>query len=306
MQTPPHIPVLRDEVVEAFRGVKGKIVDCTLGYAGHSSALLQSFPDIGVIGIDRDIEAIEFSTQRLAPFKDRVEIIKGRFSEVLPSLLRDRGEEIGGILADFGVSSLQLDKADRGFSFSSEILDMRMDRDALLSAYEVVNEYPKQRLEYILREYGEIKNPSKIVSEIIKHRPIKSAKELADIAVANIKHSKKIHPATLLFQAIRIEVNDELGEIERLLDAIENNPPKGATIALITFHSLEDRLIKRRFNKWATECICPPDIYRCVCGGDNAIGKNRPKKPIIATDEETRLNPRSRSAKLRLFQINGD
>ena len=303
-----HVPVLKKEVIEAFSKVgKGSLIDCTLGYAGHSEALLNSYPDIDIIGIDRDEEAVSYSSKKLEPFGERVEIIKGRFSDIVPHLLKERRESIVGLLADFGVSSLQLDKDDRGFSFSSDSrLDMRMDTSSLLDAYRVVNEYSQDRLEYILREYGEITNPSKIVSVIVKKRaekPIESTKELADLASRYLRSSKKIHPATLLFQAVRIEVNDELGEIERLLDALESNPPSGAVIALITFHSLEDRLVKRRFQKWSRECICPSDSYRCTCGGNNAVGSMPGRKPITADKDELSSNPRSRSAKLRLFKF---
>ena len=303
-----HIPVLKREVVEAFSGIgRGVLIDCTLGYAGHSEALLSSYPQIELIGIDRDEEAIEYSSKKLQKFGDRVEIKKGRFSDIVPHILESKKGNIVGVLADFGVSSLQLDKADRGFSFSADSrLDMRMDSSSLLDAYRVVNEYPQDRLEYILREYGEIKNPSKIVSAIIKQRAdraIETTKELAELATKYLRSSKKIHPATLLFQAIRIEVNDELGEIERLLDALEANPPSDAMIALITFHSLEDRLVKRRFQKWSRECICPEGSYRCSCGGDNALGEMPIRKPITAKGDELSYNPRSRSAKLRLFKF---
>ena len=305
----PHIPVLKDEVLKAFSNCdRGAIIDCTLGYAGHSYSLLKRYENISIIGIDRDDEAISFSTERLKEFKDRVDIKKGRFSDIVPKLLNTKDKDnIVGLLADFGVSSLQLDKDERGFSFESDSrLDMRMDSKSNLDAYSVVNEYSADRLEYILKEYGEIKNPKKITSAIINQRnskPIYSGKELANLAKKYLHSNKKIHPATLLFQAIRIEVNDELGEIERLLDSLESNPPHNAIIALITFHSLEDRLVKRRFQKWSKECICPSDSYRCICGGDNAIGYMINRKPIIANQNELKINPRSRSAKLRLFRF---
>lgn len=303
-----HIPVLKKEVIDAFSDIgRGVLIDCTLGYAGHSEALLSSYPHIKLIGIDRDKEAIEYSSKKLQKFGDRVEIKRGRFSDIVPHILESKKDNIVGLLADFGVSSLQLDKVDRGFSFLSDSrLDMRMDKSSPLDAYRVINEYPQDRLEYILKEYGEIKNPSKIVSAIINQRAkrtIENTKELAKLATKYLHSSKKIHPATLLFQAIRIEVNDELGEIERLLDALEANPPLGAMIALITFHSLEDRLVKRRFQRWSKECICPPNSYRCSCGGDNALGEMPIRKPITAKSDELKYNPRSRSAKLRLFKF---
>ncbi len=300
----PHIPVLRDEVVRAFGNVKGTVIDATLGYGGHSEALLASNPNIDIIGIDRDQEAIDFSTKRLASYGGKVQIIKGRFGEVVPQILAER--PVAGILADIGVSSLQLDKKERGFSLQSDTLDMRMDKDAPLSAYEVVNEYGPEELARVLREYGEIRNAKRVAEHIVRHRPIASAKELAEIAAQVLPKTKKIHPATTLLQAIRIEVNQELRELESLLDAVETYTPKGATIAIITFHSLEDRIVKNRFKKWSKKCICPPEAMRCECGGDRALGVIVTKKPITASIEELERNPRARSAKLRIFRIRED
>ena len=297
----PHIPVLKNEVVQAFSDTKGTIIDATLGYGGHSQALLASNPNIDIIGIDRDQEAIDFSKRRLAPYGERVQIIKGRFGEVVPKILAER--PVAGILADIGVSSLQLDKKERGFSLQSDTLDMRMDRQSELSAYEVVNEYGPEELARVLREYGEIRNARRVAEHIVRHRPITSARELSQIAAQVLPKTKKIHPATTLLQAIRIEVNQELRELESLLDAVETYTPKGATIAIITFHSLEDRIVKNRFKKWAMKCICPPEAMRCSCGANHALGIIVTKKPITATQEEIERNPRARSAKLRIFRL---
>ena len=300
----PHIPVLFDEVIDSFSDCNdGYFVDCTLGYAGHSSGVLDRYPNLKHIGIDRDDEALEFSLRKLSQFGDRVELKKGSFSQVLPTLNQ---EPIVALLADFGVSSLQLDKKSRGFAFDSDVLDMRMDSSASLSAYEVVNEYPKDKLEYILHHYGEVKNYKKVAQAIINarvHSPIKSAKELSDIIVLVSHKGGKIHPATLAFQGIRIEVNDELGEIERLLDFLESNHSSGEIVSLITFHSLEDRLVKNRFKKWERECICDADAMRCTCGKNHALGKSLTRKPRIASKDELKINPRSRSAKLRSFRF---
>jgi len=192
---------------------------------------------------------------------------------------------------------------ERGFSFHSENLDMRMDSNSPLSAYDVVNDYSTERLTEIFYKYGEIKQARKLAQEIARNRPISSGKELAEIILSVIPKRGKTHPATQIFQAIRIEVNDELGEIERLLDALESNPPYSAVVSLITFHSLEDRIVKNRFKEWSKNCICPPNIMRCECGNNNAIGKQLNKKPISATAEEIKINPRSRSAKLRAFKF---
>jgi len=299
----PHIPVLLDEVLESFRNLRAEtLIDCTLGYAGHSEALLRAHPELKLIGIDRDPEAIAFSEKRLAPYGERVRLMRGAFSELLPSVLAS--ERVGGILADFGVSSLQLDKKTRGFSFESDHLDMRMNPDASLDAEEVVNRYPSERLESIFREYGEIRQARPLAEAIVRERnrkPIRSAKELSRIAREILPGGGKIHPATLVFQAIRIEVNDELGEIDRLLDILETARPAGAVVSLITFHSLEDRRVKNRFREWSRSCICAPEAMRCTCGNRHALGRVLYRKPKRASAEEQKNNPRSRSAGLRSF-----
>ncbi|WP_345986425.1 16S rRNA (cytosine(1402)-N(4))-methyltransferase RsmH [Sulfurimonas sp. HSL-1656] len=306
MQNIPHIPVLYREVTDAFSGCDaGIVVDCTMGYGGHSSLLLEANPTIRLIGIDQDETAIRFSTERLAPFGERVEIRKGRFSAVLEEIVRDYGaEQIRGVLADIGVSSLQLDEKERGFSFESETLDMRMDPSAPLDAATVVNTYAEAELERILRDYGEVPNARKVAQVIAAQRPFSSAKALAEAVRPYAPRGKKIHPATLVMQAIRIEVNDELGELNRLLDVCERACFPDALIGIISFHSLEDRIVKQRFAQWSRNCICPSDAMRCTCGNNHALGRPRPKKPITALPDELKQNPRSRSAKLRLFEMN--
>lgn len=303
MQT-PHIPVLLDEVLESFKDVgEGYFVDCTLGYAGHSSEMLARYTNLKHIGIDRDDEALAFSKKRLEPYKERSTLYKGTFANVFPAL---KESPVVAVLADFGVSSLQLDKQERGFSFISETLDMRMDASSELSAYEVVNHYPKEKLEYIFDTYGEVRSFKRLASAIVEARAkgaITSARELSEIAKTIIPAGGKIHPATLMFQAIRIEVNNELGEIEGLLDALEQKHVKGEVVSLISFHSLEDRLVKNRFKKWAQDCICHPQAMRCTCGKNHALGKAFSSKPVTATKEELKVNPRSRSAKLRSFRF---
>jgi 16S rRNA (cytosine1402-N4)-methyltransferase len=302
----PHIPVLAEETVGSFSGVRnGWIVDCTIGYGGHTEALLERYPEIGVVGIDRDAEAISFCRRRLERYGERVRFVRGSFAsrvgEVLDSF------PISGILADFGVSSLQLDKRERGFSFDSDTLDMRMDSDSGFSAYDLVNGYGVEMLERIFREYGELGNRSaRLAEKIVEARsssPIGSARRLSEISIEVLGTRGRIHPATLVFQAIRIEVNDELGEIESLLDTLERKRPDGATVSLITFHSLEDRLVKRRFSKWSKGCICHRDAMRCTCGGDHSLGRPASRKPVTASAKEISDNPRSRSAKLRTFHF---
>ncbi len=299
----PHIPVLRDEIIGLFSNIdSGYIVDCTVGYGGHSEAILNSNPNINMICIDQDEEAIEFSKKRLKKFGDRVHFAKGRFSEVINQF---NGYDIQAILADIGVSSLQLDKKSRGFGFMSESLDMRMDSNSLLDANIVVNSYSQKDLENIFKEYGEIREYKKMANLIVQERlkkPFQSAKELSSFLSKHF-YAKKIHPATLAFQAIRIEVNNELGELKTLLEKVKKLELNKCLIAIISFHSLEDRIVKQSFKEWSNGCICSPQAMRCICGGDHQIGKIISKKPIIPTGEEIAKNPRSRSSKLRVFKI---
>ncbi|QOY51146.1 16S rRNA (cytosine(1402)-N(4))-methyltransferase RsmH [Candidatus Sulfurimonas baltica] len=305
MQIIPHIPVLYKQVLETFDNMEsGIIIDCTMGYGGHSSMILEANPHITLIGIDQDQTAIDFSTTRLEQYKDRVEIKKGRFSSVIKDILKEYDiKNIKGILADIGVSSLQLDQKDRGFSYDSDNLDMRMDKDSPLSALEVVNDYSTTELERILLEYGELRNYKKIASFIVKNRPFSSAKELAEALKPMMPQGKKIHPATLLMQAIRIEVNDELGELKSLLKTIEEAKFPNAKVAIISFHSLEDRIVKQTFGDWKKNCICHEEAMRCTCTNDNSLGKVITKKPIVANNDELKENVRSRSAKMRVFEM---
>jgi 16S rRNA (cytosine1402-N4)-methyltransferase len=300
----PHIPVLLNETISLFSQMNdGYFIDCTLGFGGHSEAILKNFPNIKLIGIDQDIEALEFAKNRLKSFSDRVEFINGRASEVLANLPKDL--QIAGILADIGVSSYQLDNKDRGFTFDSDELDMRMDKSRDFSAKDVVNFYSKEDLEKLLREYGECRRYKKVANAIISKRPLKSNRELADIlGKLGIKNKKTL---AKIFQAIRIEVNNELGELKNLLENVKKIVKKGTILGIITFHSLEDRIVKNTFKEWSKKCICPPEAIKCECEGNNNIGVVLTKKPLIASNEEIKINPRSRSAKLRGFKfISGD
>ncbi|PRN00587.1 16S rRNA (cytosine(1402)-N(4))-methyltransferase RsmH [Aliarcobacter cryaerophilus] len=300
MQNIPHIPVLYNEVLDCFKDInKGYIIDCTTGYAGHSSGLLNQNSSVQLICNDQDDEALEFSKKRLKDFEKRVEFNKGNFEDIIKKF---EDYPIRGILADIGVSSLQLDKLDRGFSFNSKNLDMRMNQNQILDASTVVNSYSQVELENIFKEYGEIREYKKIASLIVQNRPFYSAKELAEFFYNKLPKGK-IHPATLIFQAIRIEVNDELGVLDRLFKSMEEAKLKDCIVAIISFHSLEDRVVKNYFKKWSENCICPKDAFRCECGKNHALGKIITKKPIIATNIEIKQNPRSRSAKLRVFRF---
>ncbi|WP_419233633.1 16S rRNA (cytosine(1402)-N(4))-methyltransferase RsmH [Aliarcobacter cryaerophilus] len=300
MQNIPHIPVLYNEVLDCFKDInKGYIIDCTTGYAGHSSGLLNQNNSVKLICNDQDDEALNFSKNRLKDFENRVEFNKGNFENIIKKF---ENYPIRGVLADIGVSSLQLDKLDRGFSFNSENLDMRMNQNQSLDASTVINSYSQLELENIFKEYGEIREYKKIASLIVQNRPFYSAKELAAFFYNKLPKGK-IHPATLIFQAIRIEVNDELGVLDRLFKSMEEAKLKDCIVAIISFHSLEDRVVKNYFKKWSENCICPKDAFRCECGKNHALGKIITKKPIIATNFEIKQNPRSRSAKLRVFRF---
>lgn len=296
--------MLLNEVLQAFEDIKsGAIVDCTLGYGGHSSAILEQNQNVNLIACDQDEEAIKFSSERLKKFGQRTQIFKSKFSEILGKV--EQGQ-IRGILADIGVSSLQLDKNERGFGLKSENLDMRMDVQAKFLAYDVVNSYSAKELERIFADYGELPNPAKFAAKIVEARQsgeIKSAERLAQIIGLNGVKGRSVSAATLAFQAIRIEVNNELGELQNLLQSIEDSQIDECIVAIISFHSLEDRIVKNKFRQWAQSCICPPQALRCTCGGDNALGKIVSKKAITPSTAEVKANPRSSCAKMRIFKI---
>ena len=296
----PHIPVLFNEVIDTFKELEdGYIIDCTLGYGGHSLGILESNPNIKLICNDQDDEALAFSKNRLEKYQDRVTFNKGNFKDVINKF---KDKNIVGVLADIGVSSLQLDKNERGFGFTSETLDMRMDQNQELSAATIVNEYSQKELEDIFRNLGEVKEYKKVASLIVQNRPFYSSKELAQFLSKNM-YKGKIHPATLPFQGIRIAVNNELGVLEELFQQIEDANFTNTTVAIISFHSLEDRIVKTIFKKWSLKCICPPHIERCECGNNNQKGKVLTRKPIIPTTSEIKQNPRSRSSKMRIFKF---
>lgn len=296
----PHIPVLYKETLKAFENINdGYIIDCTTGFAGHSNGLLSSNENVKLICNDQDDEALAFSKKRLEEFSSRVIFNKGNFEHVIDTF---KDYEIRGVLADIGVSSLQLDKLERGFGFESDTLDMRMNQNQALDAATVVNTYSQDELERVFKECGEVREYKKVASLIVNNRPFTSAKEISELLAKKMSKGK-IHPATLPFQGIRIEVNDELGVLERLFDSLENAKFENCIVAIISFHSLEDRIVKNYFKKWTKSCICPSGIFRCECGNNHALGKIITKKPIIPTNEEIKQNPRSRSSKLRIFKF---
>ena len=299
-----HIPVLLNEVVEAFRDINdGVILDCTLGYGGHSKALLDTLPNIKIIACDQDDMAISYCTNKFKNYADRIQIYKSNFSQILQKIPQ---ENIRAILADIGVSSLQLDLNERGFALKSDILDMRMDSSNQLDAKTIVNNYSQSQLEKIFYEYGELPNAKSIANKIIiarQNKEISSAKELAQIISNSNLQNRSVSIATLAFQAIRIEVNKELDVLKELLNSIQNSAINHARVAIISFHSLEDRIIKDKFKSWQSSCICPSEAMRCECGNNHSIGKIITKKPITPSAQEIKANSRSACSKMRIFDI---
>ena len=303
-----HIPVLLNEVIDGLN-VKssGIYVDCTMGGGGHSSVIASKLSSGHLYGFDRDMDAVSVCQQR---FKDNknVTVIHSNYKDA-PQKLKESGvSEFDGLLIDLGVSSYQIDNGERGFSFLHEgRLDMRMDKTQELDAYYVVNNYSPERLVQILYRYGEEANAKRIVDNIVKMRkikPIETTSELKDIIESSFP--KKIiygkgGVSKKTFQAIRIEVNAELDGLDTVLDEFISMLKPNGRLAVITFHSLEDRIVKNVFKDHATDCICPPRIPVCICG-HKADVKLINKKPIIAGDEELALNSRSSSAKLRIIE----
>ena len=313
-----HIPVLLEEVLDGLQCQNGGLfLDGTLGCGGHTAAILEQHAENRVIGIDRDTDALQLASERLKRFGDRVSLHHGRheqFERVLQQVFSVADPEefapcLDGMLFDLGLSSLQLDTGERGFSFQQDAwLDMRMDRQSgCKSAYDVVNNYSEAQLADLFFQYGEERQSRRIAKFIVEARsesPIENTTQLADVVYRSIPkrfHPKGIHPATRAFQALRIEVNEELKELGETLErALEYLHP-GGRICVISFHSLEDRIVKRSFSKLAKGCQCPPDFPECVCGKTPQL-KRISRKPVLPSEKERRENPRSRSAKLRVAE----
>ena len=300
-----HTTVLLHETVNSLPLETGKIfVDCTLGGGGHSLEILKS-SEARLIAIDKDEYAIDYSKERLKEYSDRITFVRSDFREIR-KVLEDLGvEKVDGLIADLGVSSFQLDDESRGFSYMKDSpIDMRMDRDDPFSAEQIVNGYPKDELIRILYEYGEEKYAPRIAEAIIRNRPIETTGQLSEIvksALPAAERRKNHHPAKKTFQAIRIETN---GELETLKSAVEDFIDvlnDGGVAAIITFHSLEDRIVKEAFRKAENPCTCPPSFPVCVCG-KKSRGRVMTKKPIVPSEEEVEDNSRARSAKLRVFR----
>lgn len=282
----------------------GIYVDATVGCGGHAREIAKRLKQGRLIGIDLDQQALRCAEDNLSPFAERIKLMQANFKDLEMVLDSLDISEIDGILFDLGVSSLQLDSSERGFSFRYDgELDMRMDQSSSLTAYEIVNNYPAAELIKILKEYGEERWASRIVAEIIRRRergPIFTTKQLAEIIEQAIpkaaQRKAKIHPATKTFQALRIAVNSELENLQLGLEAGYRRLKKGGVMAVISFHSLEDRIVKNFFKEKAQSCICPPDLPVCRCG---KIVEMELFKPITPSLEELTRNPRARSARLR-------
>lgn len=319
---PSHEPVLLQEVLDWLQPQQGGLfIDCTLGLGGHTAAILEASPQTSVIGLDQDEEALTIAGERLAKFKDRVQLVHANFKEVTKVITQLGIAEVQGILADLGVSSLQFDKGERGFSFAVDApLDMRMDRRQSETAADLVATRSEKELADLIFEYGEERGSRRIARAIVKARqqqPIMTTKQLADIVIRalHIKGYWRIHPATRTFQAFRIAVNDELKALETFIPAAISALAVGGRLAIISFHSLEDRIVKRRFQIESGRCFCESrikaakyspvvDIDNLVCPECGAQRRITPltRKPVRPSSEESARNPRSRSALMRVCE----
>ncbi len=304
-----HRPVLLDACIEALNiRSDGVYLDGTLGRAGHSEQIIRRLTTGRLICVDRDQAALEAARERLAPWVDKLTLVHSNFDRVDEILDRLSLSGVDGMLFDLGVSSPQLDDGSRGFSYMADApLDMRMDREERLTAADVVNGWPQEELRRIITQYGEERYAPQIAGAIVRRRadrPISTTLELAEViksAMPGKALREKQHPAKRTFQAIRIAVNDELASVERMLRRAVPRLNRGGRLAVITFHSLEDRIVKTGLADFARGCTCPPDFPVCVCGKTPDI-KLINKKPILPTEQEIEENPRARSAKLRVAE----
>jgi len=297
-----HTPVMLKEVIDHLNvRPKGLIVDATLGGSGHAKAILEASKTVKLIGIDRDADALEAAKENLKAFGNRVEFIHANFSSI-SSLLASRISRLDGILFDLGVSSYQIDASERGFSFQADApLDMRMDKSAKVTAKDLINDLSREEIERIIKDYGEDRYFKRIAAAIIRKRPINTTTELANIIKYSIPKISPINTTKSIarvFQAFRIAVNRELDSLKKALeDSIDLLAPKGR-IVVISYHSLEDRIVKDIFKRESVDCICPPKLPACVCKHRRKLNIIT-RKPIIPGDAELQANPRSRSAKMR-------
>lgn len=300
-----HRPVLAGEVVDLLvpaLAQGGVFVDATLGRAGHALRVLDAAPNVHLVGIDRDPDALEACRANLAEHSGRVTLVRDDFKDLAAVLERLGVEAVRGVLLDLGVSSPQLDAADRGFSYRGDgPLDMRMDPGQRLSAHDVVNGYEQKDLARVISRYGEERFATRVARAIVSSRPIERTSQLADVvrdAIPAATRRTGGHPAKRTFQALRIEVNGEITRLERVLPQTVDVLDAGGRVVVISYHSLEDRTVKRFFNDQARGCTCPPDFPVCACGAEATV-KVLNRRPVTPTEDEMEANPRARSAKLR-------
>ena len=304
-QLPPHRSVLYHQIILALRPQsQRRYVDATLGAGGHAVGILEaSSPDGQLLGIDLDPQALALASRRLAEFSNRIILVQASFTSLTEQLARVGWEKVSGIVIDLGVSSMQFDTPERGFSFQADgPLDMRFGPQQAISAEELVNNLPEAELADLIWRYGEDRLSRRIARSILQVRPLHTTRELAD-AVAHAYGGKKerIHPATRTFQALRIAVNQELQALETVLPQAIAALTPGGRLAVISFHSLEDRMVKQYFRRESRDCICPPEQPVCTCGHKASITEIT-RHPIQAEEDEVAENPRSRSAKLRVAE----
>jgi len=303
-----HTSVLLNETLKFLSVQSGNTyVDATLGMGGHAEAVLGT-PKTRIIGIDQDVEAVDLAQKRLDRFGERVTIVKANFSEIKEVLLTLKIEKVDGIIADLGVSSLQLDSEDRGFSFRSDApLDMRMDRSSGETAADLLANLSEEDIANVIYQFGEERFSRRIARRIVERRKagqaVTTTKELAELVERSVKRSPKdkIHPATRTFQALRIAVNREIDILEDFINDAAGVLQIGGRLVVISFHSLEDRIVKQAFQKLTGKCMCPPRIPQCVCGATKTL-EILTRKPVVAGEAEIYTNPRARSAKLRAAQ----
>lgn len=305
-----HIPVLFHEIMDIMAPQPGELfVDCTLGGGGHSRGFLERMGSDGrLIGIDQDTNALQAAGANLAEFGDRVTYVHSNYNNLDEILNQYAPDGVDGILFDIGVSSHQLDEKDRGFSYMQDApLDMRMNQSQKFSAWDVVNTYSEDELHRIIKEYGEerwAKRIAKFIVEFRQDKPLETTGELVDIikrAIPKGAREEGSHPAKRTFQAIRIEVNDELGVLTRTISVAAKHLKNGGRLGIISFHSLEDRIVKEQFRYLASDCVCPPELPFCQCDKVAEV-KILTRKPVTATKEELEANSRSKSAKFRAVQ----
>ena len=303
-----HTPVLLGAVVELLVPALehgGILVDGTVGLGGHARAILERAPQAELIGIDRDPRALEAARANLSAYQERVRLVRDNF-ESLPSVLERLGHaEVRGVLLDLGVSSPQLDEADRGFSFrGAGPLDMRMDPEQTVTAEIVVNDYAQRELASVIRRFGEERFASRVAAAIVKNRPIRDTSHLAEVVKAAIPAATRRtggHPARRTFQALRLEVNRELEALESVLPGAILSLAPGGRLVVLSYHSLEDRIVKKTFAEAAKGCVCPPDFPVCTCGAEAQV-RLLTRRPIRPTEEEQIANPRASAAKLRAVE----